>query len=160
MKNNSGDKLMNTGAFILRYGLVIVLLFVGALKFTAYEAEGIKPLVENSFLLSWAYHVMSVQAFAEVLGVTEILLAILIGMRKINPKISAIGSIGAIIMFGITLTLLLTTPASWQMGYGFPFLSPMPGQFLLKDIVLFGAAIWTAGEALSAAKDHSAIRSI
>lgn len=38
------------------------------------------------------------------------------------------------------------------MGYGFPFPSPMPGQFLAKDIVLLGAAIWTAGEALSASE--------
>ena len=53
---------------------------------------------------------------------------------------------GAIIMFLITLTFVLTTP-----GYGFPFPSPMSGQFLLKDLMLLGAAIWTAGEALRAA---------
>ena len=35
---------------------------------------------------------------------------------------------------------------------GFPALSHMPGQFLLKDLVLLGAAIYTAGEALSAAR--------
>jgi hypothetical protein len=26
----------------------------------------------------------------------------------------------------------------------------MPGQFVLKDVVLLGAALWTAGEALAA----------
>jgi|GEM_PF-5571065 len=56
---------------------------------------------------------------------------------------------GAIIMFLITLTFVLTTPGVWQPGYGFPFPSPMPGQFLLKDLMLLGAAIWTAGEALT-----------
>jgi len=54
-------------------------------------------------------------------------------------------------MFLITLTFVLTTPGVWQPGYGFPFPSPMPGQFLLKDLMLLGAAIWTAGEALRAA---------
>jgi len=47
---------------------------------------------------------------------------------------------------------LLSTPTAWQAGYGFPFPSPMPGQFLTKDIILLGAAIWTAGEALRAAR--------
>jgi hypothetical protein len=33
---------------------------------------------------------------------------------------------------------------------GFPALSVMPGQFLLKDIVLFSAAVWSLGESLEA----------
>jgi hypothetical protein len=31
---------------------VVVLQWIGGMKFTAYEAEGIKPLVENSPLVS------------------------------------------------------------------------------------------------------------
>ena len=43
------------GAFFIRYGLVLVLGWIGAMKFTAYEAEGIKSLVETSPLMSWMY---------------------------------------------------------------------------------------------------------
>jgi uncharacterized membrane protein YkgB len=53
-------------------------------------------------------------------------------------------------MFLITLSFILTTPGVWQEGYGFPALSGA-GQFLIKDLLLLGAAIWTAGEALQAA---------
>ncbi len=81
----------------------------------------------------------------------EITLGILIALRPVAPKLSAIGSLGAIIMFLITLSFTLTTPGVWQPGYGFLFPSPFPGQFLAKDILLLGAAIWTAGEALLAA---------
>lgn len=95
---------------------------------------------------------MSVRGFAVLIGVTEIVLGLLIATRPIAPKLSAIGSIGAIIMFLLTLTFVFTTPGVWQPGYGFPFPSPMPGQFLAKDILLLGAAIWTAGEALRAAR--------
>lgn len=152
MDQSTGIKMKHIGAWIIRYGLVIILLYVGALKFTDYEAAGIKPLVENSFLMSWGYKVMSVNAFAALLGVIEILLGLLIALRSFSPKLSAIGSLGAIIMFAITLTFLITTPAAWQDGYGFPFLSPMPGQFLLKDLLSIGAAFWTAGEAIIAIK--------
>jgi uncharacterized membrane protein YkgB len=122
------------------------------LKFTAYEAEAIKPLVENSPILSWVYDVMSVQTFSMVLGATEILLGILIAARPFSPKASALGSFGAIIMFLVTLTFLLSTPGVWQPEYGFPCLSPMPGQFIAKDVLFLSAAVWTAGEALTASR--------
>ncbi len=148
-----GGKLENFGTAVLRYGLVIVLLWVGLLKFSAYEAEGIKPLVENSPILSWVYDVMSVQVFAKVLAVIEIILAILIATRQFSPKLSAIGSIGVIFMALVTLSFLLTTPGVWQPEYGFPYLSPMPGQFIAKDLLLLGTAIYTAGEALEASQN-------
>ncbi len=55
-------------------------------------------------------------------------------------------------MFLITMTFVLSTPGVWQPGYGFPFPSPFPGQFLAKDLLFLGASIWTAGEALGAAR--------
>ena len=122
-----GLTLETIGVIVIRYGLVAVLLWVGALKFTAYKAEGIQGLVANSPLLSWAYSVFSVRSFAALLGVIEIALGVLIATRPFAPKLSAIGSIGAILMFLITLTFVLTTPGVWQPGYGFPFPSPMPG---------------------------------
>ncbi len=136
----------------MRYGLVAILLWVGLLKFTAYEAQAVQPLVENSPLLSWLYDVVSVQVFSVMLGLTEIVLALLIAVRPLSPRLSAVGSLGALALFLVTLTFVLTTPDAWQPGYGIPFLSPMPGQFLAKDVALAAIATWTAGEALQAAR--------
>lgn len=152
-----GPTLESVGAVIIRYGLVIILLSVGALKFTAYEAEAIQGLVANSPLMSWMLSILTVQGVSMLIGTIEIVLGLLIATRPFAPQISAIGSIGAIIMFLITLSFLLTTPGVWQPGYGFPFPTPMPGQFLLKDILLLGAAVWTAGEALRAAQRHDRV---
>jgi reactive chlorine resistance protein C len=41
---------------MLRLGLIVVLVWIGALKFADYEAEGIVPLVANSPLMSFFYH--------------------------------------------------------------------------------------------------------
>lgn len=150
IRKERDGKLEIIGTYFLRYGLVIILIWIGLLKFYPYEAEGIKPLVENSLFLSWVYNVMSVQVFAKVLGAIEIILAILIATRQFSPKLSAIGSIGVVFMALVTLSFLLTTPGVCQPGLGFPFLSPMPGQFLAKDLLLLGTAIYTAGEALVA----------
>lgn len=150
----AGTKLEQIGGGIVRYGLALVLGWIGALKFTAYEAKGIAPLVAHSPLMSWGYKVMSMQAFSMLIGTVEIALAVLIVTRVLAPKVSALGSLGAAVTFLITLSFLLTTPAMavFQPGYVFPALSPMPGQFLLKDLVLLGAAVWSAGEALLASQ--------
>ncbi|MBA3883619.1 MAG: DUF417 family protein [Chthoniobacterales bacterium] len=66
------------GATVIRYGLVAVLLWVGLLKFTAFEAEGIQGLVANSPLMSWTYSVMSVRAFSAVFSNTS-------GAKKCQP---------------------------------------------------------------------------
>ncbi len=139
--------------FLLRYGLVIILLWVGALKFTAYEAEGIRAFVDNSPLLSWLYEIFSVRTFSRLLGVFEIVLGLLIGSRPVAPRVSAVGSLGALLLFAVTLTFVFSTPGAWQPGYGIPYLSPDPGQFLAKDVALAAIAIWTAGEAWRAARE-------
>ncbi|MGF7231184.1 YkgB family protein [Arachidicoccus sp.] len=150
-----GIKFENIGAKIIRFGLALVLIWIGFLKFTAYEAMGIKGLVVNSPFFSWTYPAFGVRGFSNILGGIEIALGILICLKSINPKVSFWGSLGAIVMFILTLTFLLSTPGIIQTGFSFPFISPMPGQFLLKDFVLLGAAVWTAGDALAALKQKA-----
>lgn len=143
---NAIEKL---GAFLIRYGLVLVLGWIGAMKFTAYEAEGIKTLVETSPFMSWMYRVFSLQATSNVIGVAELIAAALIAIRPLSAKLSAIGSVLAVLTFLTTLTFLFSLPG-WEKSLGgFPALSGSGG-FLLKDIVLLGAALFTLGDSLAA----------
>lgn len=136
------------GEFLLRYGLVLVLGWIGAMKFTAYEAEGIKPLIETSPLMSWMYKFLSIQATSNVIGVAEITAAVLIAIRPISARFSAIGSVLAVFTFLTTLTFLFSLPG-WEKSLGgFPALSGSGG-FLLKDIVLLGASLWTLSDSLA-----------
>ena len=146
------DTLQAVGAYLLRYGLAFVIAWIGFMKFTAYEAAGIEPLVANSPLMSWVYGIFSGRAFSAVLGVVEIAIAAMIALRAVSPKVCAIGSALAIGMFFTTLTFLLSTPGLEASLGGFPALSVVPGQFILKDIVLLGAAVWSLGEALPHAR--------
>jgi uncharacterized membrane protein YkgB len=132
------------GAFVLRYSLVFFLLFFGALKWTSAEAKGIEPMVSHSPFFFWLYPAVGVQTGSEVIGVIELAIACLIVVRRWAPRASAIGSIAASGMFVVTLSFLFTTP---NIGEGAPF--------LLKDLTLLGAALWTAGEALEAARSRS-----
>jgi reactive chlorine resistance protein C len=139
-------------AYLLRYGLVLVIAWIGFMKFTAYEAAGIQPLVANSPLMSWVYSIFSERAFSALLGVVEVAVAAMIALRPASPKVSAIGSGLAAVMFLTTLTFILSTPG-WEPSLGgFPALSVVPGQFIIKDIVLLAAAVWSLGEALPEAR--------
>jgi len=61
-----------------------------------------------------------------------------------------------VLLFASTLSFLFTTPgATVSSAGGFPVLSVLPGQFLLKDIVLIGAALWTLGDSLGAARPQA-----
>jgi uncharacterized membrane protein YkgB len=147
-QKNAFEKL---GGFLIRYGLVLVLGWIGAMKFTAYEAAGIKSLVETSPLMSWMYKILSVQATSNVIGVAELIAALLIAIRPLSARLSAIGSVLAVFTFLTTLTFLFSLPG-WEKSLGgFPALSGSGG-FLLKDVVLLGAALFTLGDSLSTEK--------
>src|SRR5262245_19464836 len=146
----AGPRAEAVGNHTLRYGLVLILLWIGGMKFTTYEAQGIRPFVENSPLFAWTYPVLGVQGLSNILGTTEILVGLLIAARPWLPRLSAVGSLLAVGMFLSTLSFLVTTPGAWadEIG-GFPAISVL-GQFLIKDVALLAAAVWSFGEAVRA----------
>lgn len=145
----ASSALLRAGALVLRYGLVLLLLWFGVFKFTPTEAQAIQPLVANSPLLSWLYSIFGLRGASRVIGVIEIASALLIAARPLSARLSAIGSIGAIVTFVTTLTFMATTPGSWAVVDGI-FVPAGAGAFLIKDLLLLGAAVWTAGEAMTA----------
>jgi uncharacterized membrane protein YkgB len=140
------ERLIRLGHLISRYGLVIVLAWIGFGKYVKMES---RVLIEHSPLMSWLYDVFSVTFVAHALGTMEIVAAVLIALRPVWPRVSAAGSALAVVLFLGTLSFLFTTPGVISThAAGLPVLSGMPGQFLLKDLVLIGVALWTLGDAL------------
>jgi uncharacterized membrane protein YkgB len=138
--------LEKLGLAVSRYGLVITLLLIGGLKFTAGEAQGIQPLVASSPFMFWLYKALSVQAVSNLIGVIEIAVAALMALRPFSARLAYLGSLGAIITFSLTVSFLFSTPGAMRFAHGFLVLGDA-GQFLIKDLVLLGASIWTAAEA-------------
>ena len=146
-------RLSAVGQAISRYGLALTLAWIGFGKYIKMEA---RVLIEHSPLMSWVYDVFSANTVARGLGTLEIAAAILIVTRPVSARLSAIGSAMAIVLFCGTLSFLFTTPGVVSRFAGpVPVLSALPGQFLLKDVVLLGVAVWTLGEALHAHRASS-----
>ena len=63
VKSSLSFQLEAVGRALARYGLVVVVGWIGLMKVTGYEAEGIRPFVANSPLMSWVYGLVSVRGF-------------------------------------------------------------------------------------------------
>ncbi|BBY46807.1 membrane protein (plasmid) [Mycolicibacterium arabiense] len=144
------SRIDTIAAVLGRYGLVIVIGWIGALKFMDFEAHQIAPLVANSPFMGWLYNFMSENVFSDLLGVVEVSAAILLAIKPFAPKLSVLGSLLAILLFVSTVSFLFTTPGVTEpAGGGFPAIS-LTGEFLLKDIPLLGLSFWTLSDALKA----------
>lgn len=139
-------------ALVARYCLVIVIAWFGLMKFTYYESHGISPLIANSPLMSWIYDIMSISAFGRLLGPIELFTAALLAVKPWYPKASVLGGLIASLFFLTTLSTMITTPGIGEASAGgFPVLSAN-GQFLMKDIALFGLSLWLLADAFEAAR--------
>ena len=80
-KDNVASRVSAIGSQVARYGLVIALGWIGAMKFTNYEVENIRPVVEGSPLLRWMYTKRNSRTSAARLGTVEVIVATLIALR-------------------------------------------------------------------------------
>jgi reactive chlorine resistance protein C len=162
------------GKKTIRFGIVIVFLWIGGLKFFTYEADGIVPFVANSPFMSFFYQHPSgykthqnkegeliianhnwhtsnnTYGFSYGLGAFLVTLAVFIALYKFAPLPSMIASLLIALMTLGTLSFLITTPESWvphlnDAQWGFPYLSGR-GRLVIKDLVIFGGAIITMSE--------------
>lgn len=114
----------------LRVSLAVILFWIGALKYC--HPAPIVGLLQASFLLRF----VATNGFVYLLGTLEILAALLllgyIAVRYVGLLV--------VLLFVGTLTIFVTAPAVTYGTAGFPNLS-LAGRFLLKDLVLVGAAL-------------------
>ena len=171
-KAASVDRL---GMTMLRIALVVVLAWIGGLKFAGYEADSIVPLVANSPLMSFAYTHPAPEyrqymnregetvppnqawqrsnrtyAFSDALGGVIVGIALLIALHRWLPQVATIGSALLVAMACTTLSFLITTPEAWVpalggRAHGFPFLSGV-GRLIIKDCIMLGAAVVTMAD--------------
>jgi len=123
------------GRNLVFHSVIGVFVGYGLYKFTAVEAEAIYPLTSNSPMFSWLYEILSRQGVSNLIGVAEIVLALMMAARPWNWRIGLAGSAGIAVALMSTLSFLVTTPGIGADG------------FIIKDIVLLGGALWSAGMA-------------
>lgn len=140
----------------LRWSLVVVFFWFGGMKFTAYEAAGIAPFIENSPIMSWLHILFGVQGASYFLGVAELTTGMLLVIGSFSALFSILGAVMSSMTFLVTITFFITTPGVFESSLGgFPAISAGIGQFLLKDLVLLAASLCLL---ISSVKSRNTIR--
>lgn len=112
----------------LRISLGVVLVWIGALKFV--DPEPVVGLLNASFTF------LAFKGMVYLLGVVEVGAGLLLFAGK-GLQYAGIICIG---LFAGTLIIFLIAPAVSFGEAGFPLLA-LPGEFLLKDLVLMAASV-------------------
>ena len=139
-----GQRLQTLGAGILRYGLTFLLLLFGTFKFFRFEAEAIQPLLTHSPFMAWLPAILGVRGSSTLIGVVELTAALGIAVGPWFPRLGTVAGLIATVTFLTTLSFLVTTPGVLAAGSD-------AGGFILKDLVLLGAAVHAAGTSWLAA---------
>ncbi|WP_262691729.1 YkgB family protein [Kordiimonas aestuarii] len=125
---------------VMLLGLILVLGWIGCMKFTAPEANGVEPLLKSSPVFNWwLTNYFDKQGASNVIGVIELVTLLLLTGYWWNRKLFTFGCLLSAATFVVTLSFLVTFGLAWNsdMG-GFPYLSSS-GLFLLKDLPLLAA---------------------
>jgi len=132
-----------TELFWLNYTPVaLVLLWIGGMKFFAFEAEGIVDLVSTSPLLSWLYLLFDQQNASNFIGSYDLIALILLGAGYFWTRLFIPGFLLALAVFATTQTFLITFAGSWT---SFGVLTGS-GAFIVKDLWFIAnmALMWQA----------------
>ena len=130
---------------VILAGLLLVLGWIGAMKFTGPEADGVWPLLTSSPVFNWWLPVnFAKQGASNVIGVIELVTVLLLTAQFWNTRLFRLGLLLAAGTFVVTLSFMVSYAPSWQTNMGgFPYLSSA-GHFLLKDLPLLAATLLLA----------------
>jgi uncharacterized membrane protein YkgB len=112
---------------LLRISMGVILVWIGGLKFV--DPSPVVGLIGAS-----PYAFLASNGFVYLLGTAEVIVGLLLFA---NYQTKYVGAITMLLFVG-TLSIFATTPKVAYGDMGFPLLS-LPGEFLLKDLVLFAA---------------------
>jgi uncharacterized membrane protein YkgB len=131
----------NLPFLVISTGMIVMLLWAGSYKMTVPGADGIVPLVTNSPLISWHFKLFGVYHGSDLIGLTEVIAAVLFISGMFKPQAGIIGGAIAVVMFFVTSTMLITTPGALTNVNGMNYMSFL-GLFLFKDVISLGAALY------------------
>ena len=133
--------------FLFRYGLGIILIWIGIMKFRNAEALYLEQAMSQTFLFKWMLKYITVYSFSLIIAWIQIFAGLMLMLKPVSSKIATWGGVLAMVIFLAGILVFLTSGIVWQTGYGFPELS-RAGHSFFKDFILFGAAAWCVSDSL------------
>jgi uncharacterized membrane protein YkgB len=110
--------------------VLIVLLWIGGMKFTLIEAQGIEALVKSSPFMGWMYDFFSIQATSNIIGIYDLIAVLVLILAMYYPKFV----MPAIVMSGMVFVVTQSFLLSFSGALSSDTLLSTTGHFLIKDL--------------------------
>ena len=146
-RKNATHSIQRIGRVVALIGVVLPLLWIGAMKFTQFEIDALQPIIGGTPWLAWLYPAFGKAGASYFLGIVEIAAALLIMLSPWSARAGLLGGALAVLTFLVTSSLVLVLPVWEAQAGGFPALN-IVGQFVLKDVALLGIALVIVAETL------------
>ncbi|KGJ94626.1 DUF417 family protein [Colwellia psychrerythraea] len=117
-------------AWISILPVLLVLLWIGGMKFTLLEAQGIEGLVKSSPFMGWLYNFFSIQTTSNIIGVYDLIAVVMLILAIYSPKLT----VPAILMSGMVFVVTQTFLISFSASLSSETLLSTTGHFLIKDL--------------------------
>jgi uncharacterized membrane protein YkgB len=112
------------------FPVILVLLWIGGMKFTLLEAKGIEDLVSSSPLMSWMYNIWDLQTTSNLIGIYDLIAMTLVILAIFKQQLL----IPAVLMSGAVFVVTQTFFLSWPAALSSETLLSTGGHFLIKDL--------------------------
>lgn len=110
--------------------VALVYIWIGGMKFTLIEAQGIEALVKSSFLMSWLYHFFDLQMTSNLIGLYNLIITLLLAISLYTKRYMAVTLVVASTVFLVTQSFLFTYSGSLSAAT----VLTGTGQFIIKDL--------------------------
>ena len=115
---------------IAAFPVILVLLWIGGMKFTEIEAKGIEDLVATSPFMFWMYKIWDVQTTSNLIGVYDLIAAALVLGSVFKPKLFLPAALMSGAVFAVTQTFLFSVEGALSAQT----ILSSTGHFLIKDL--------------------------
>ncbi|WP_026301472.1 DUF417 family protein [Colwellia piezophila] len=117
-------------AWISIFPVLVVLLWIGGMKFTLLEAQGIESLVKTSPFMGWLYKFLSLQTTSNIIGIYDLVAVLLLVVAMYYRKLLIPAILISGMVFVVTQSFLVTFTGSLSSET----ILSTTGHFLIKDL--------------------------
>jgi len=125
-------------AWISIMPVLLVLLWIGGMKFTLLEAQGIEALVKSSPFMSWLYNFFSLQATSNIIGIYDLIAVLLLILAMYSRKLIY----PAVLMSGMVFVVTQSFLVTFSGALSNETILSTTGHFLIKDLWFLACLIF------------------
>jgi uncharacterized membrane protein YkgB len=128
--------------YLIRAAMVFTFFAFSIQKWSLYTVEMLVPLISHSPIVFWLLPAFGVRGAGYFLATTETIFGSLIFLGYWSPRLGILGSLGSIVTFIGTTSIIFFLPDGWaREAGGFPIMT-LPLGFLMKDVLFLVASFY------------------